>query len=130
MKKVMVFGSFDGLHDTHRAMLKEAKSLGDQLIVVVHQDHIVKHITGEFPKLNLTERFEHLEKQDGVDKVVIGDAELSTWNIVKRHKPKIIALGDDQEMLKKDLEWQIKGKKLAYNPEIRVLHYSETNEEK
>jgi len=127
MKKVMVFGTFDGLHEGHRAMLKEAKALGGYLFAVVAQDHIVMHLKGHLPQRNFSDRFEHLEKADGVDKVVIGDAEIGTWNIVKRHKPEVIGIGHDQHMLKSDLEFQIKNKKLGYKPEIVMLHYVEVD---
>jgi len=127
MRKVMVFGTFDGLHEGHRAMLKEAKALGDYLIAVVAQDHIVEHIKGHSPEKNLAERFEHLEKQDGVDKVVIGDAEMSTWFTVKRYKPDIIAIGHDQHMLKSDLERSLP--EWGYKPKIKVLNYYEVNKE-
>lgn len=129
MKKVMVFGTFDGLHDGHRAMLKEAKALGDYLIAAVAQDHMVEHLKGHLPQKNFVERFEHLEKADHVDKVVIGDAETGTWNVVKRYKPDIIGIGHDQHMLKRDLEFQIKNKKLGYKPEIVMLHYEEIEKE-
>ncbi len=126
MRKVMVFGVFDGIHDGHRHFLKEAKTLGDYLIVVVAQDHIVRHLKGQEPQLNLAERFEHLKKEDGVDEVVIGDAELSSYEIVKKYRPDIIALGYDQDLLKEDLErnrykfdWPIEFLTLsAYEPNI------------
>lgn len=124
MKRVMVFGSFDGLHDGHRAMLKEAKALGDFLIAVVAQDHIVQHLKGSLPSKNFIERFEHLQKADGVDKVVIGDAEVSIWNVVKKHKPNIIGIGHDQQSLREDLEKNMP--KVRPKPKLVSLTYSET----
>ena len=45
MKKVMTFGSFDVLHKGHEHYLKEAKSYGDYLIVVVARDeNILKRL--------------------------------------------------------------------------------------
>jgi len=123
MRKVMVFGTFDGLHEGHRAMLKEAKQYGDYLIAVVAQDHMVMHLKGYLPQRNFSDRFEHLEKADGVDKVVIGDAEIGTWNIVKRYKPDVIGIGHDQHMLHDDLKKSLKN--LGYKPEIVMLHYEE-----
>lgn len=126
MKKIMVFGVFDGVHEGHRHFFQEAREPGDYLIAVVAQDHIVEHLKGHLPKLDLSQRFEHLGKEDGVDEVVIGDHKLSTWEVVKKHKPDIIALGYDQEFLKEDLEkhrknfdWPLEIKMLsAYEPNV------------
>jgi len=104
MKKVMVFGVFDGVHEGHRHFLKEAKALGDYLVVCIAQDHVVEHLKGHAPQLDVSERFDHLRQEDGVDEVVIGDHTLSTWEAVKKHKPDVIALGYDQTLLKEDLE--------------------------
>jgi cytidyltransferase-like protein len=125
MTKVMVFGVFDGIHEGHRAMLKEAKEHGDFLIAVIAQDHIVEHLKGRLPGINLLKRFEHLEDVDSVDKVVIGDAELSLWNVVNVHAPHVIALGHDQNSLKEDIENNID--KLEKKPKIVVLkNYEKT----
>lgn len=104
----MAFGVFDGVHEGHRHFLKEARALGNFLIVAVAQDHIVEHLKGHLPKLNLSERFAHLKEEDGVDEVIIGDHELSTWEVVRKYKPDIIALGYDQKLLKEDLEMHVK----------------------
>lgn len=127
MVKVMVFGTFDGLHDGHRAMLEEARRLGDYLMAVVAQDHMVAHLKGHLPKKNLVERFEHLQKQDGVDKVVIGDAHVGTWNVIKRYKPNVIGIGHDQHMLKSDLENILP--RIGVKAEIKQLKYFESNKE-
>jgi FAD synthetase len=119
MKKVMVFGVFDGLHDGHRAFLKEAKNYGDYLIVAMAQDHIVEHLKGHLPKIDFSKRFEELKKEDGVDEVVIGDSELSTYEVVKKYHPDVIALGYDQSILKEDIEKNIG--KLGYQPEIKTM---------
>jgi cytidyltransferase-like protein len=108
MRKVMVFGVFDGVHEGHRAMLKEAKNHGDFLVAVVAQDHIVERLKGHLPCVDMTDRFEHLQNEDGVDQVVIGDAELGTWGVVQKHQPDVIALGYDQASLKVDLEEHLK----------------------
>jgi FAD synthetase len=126
MKKVMVFGVFDGVHEGHRHFLREARALGDYLVVVIAQDHIVEHLKGHAPKLDMSERFLHLRNEDNVDEIIIGDHELSTWEVVKTHQPDIIAIGYDQRPLKEDLErhhhdfnWHIEIKEIsAYEPNI------------
>ena len=41
MKKVLVFGTFDGLHEGHKDFLRQAKQYGDHLTVVVGRDSTV-----------------------------------------------------------------------------------------
>ena len=82
MKKVMVFGVFDGLHDGHRVSIKErqeARRLFDR--GRGPRPHRGSSSKGHGPRLNLAERFAHLEDEDGVDEVVIGDEEQAygTW---------------------------------------------------
>lgn len=103
-RKVMVFGVFDGLHEGHRAFLRLAKAQGDYLIAVVAQDHIVEHLKGRRPRLNLAERFRHLKNVDHVDAVVVGDSQLRKWDVLDIHRPQVIALGYDQEVLREELE--------------------------
>lgn len=125
MRKVMVFGVFDGIHEGHRMFLREAKKQGDYLIAVMAPDHIVEHLKGKRPKINLSERIEHLKKEDLVDEVVIGDPVLSTWEVVKKYKPDIVACGYDQKALKEDLERNLK--RLGVKPEIKVMKSYEPN---
>ena len=125
MAKVMVFGVFDGLHEGHKQFLTHARALGDYLCVVVAQDHVVEQLKGGLPNLNLAERFEHLETVDGVDQVLIGDHLTSAWQVVKEHKPDIIALGHDQEVLADDLKSHMS--ELGYTPHIEALEEYEVN---
>ncbi len=104
MRKVMVFGTFDGIHAGHRAFLREAKNQGDYLIAVVAPDHAATHLKGKRPSLDENSRMEELRREAGVDEVVLGDAELDTWEVLSVHKPQIIALGYDQAALKTALE--------------------------
>jgi len=128
MKTVMVFGTFDGIHEGHRAMLKEARSLGDRLIVVVAQDHIIEHIKGELPRVNLLKRFEHLQRKDYVDEVVIGDSELGVWHIVRSRKPNLIAVGHDQQALHENLLDHYG--ELGCRPELVLLSHYEVSKER
>ena len=124
-KKVMVFGVFDSIHEGHRAFLKEARAEGDYLIAVVTQDHVVQRLKGEFPRINLAERFKRLAQEENVNEVVVGDGELRIWNVVEKQRPDVIAVGYDQALLKEDLESYFKHKE--WRPEIKVMRAHEPN---
>ena len=104
MRKVIVFGVFDGIHEGHRHFFREAKELGGHLTAVVAPDEVVKILKGRRPNRNVAERIAHVEMQDDVDGAVVGDMETGSWEIVKKMRPDVIAVGYDQKILKKSLE--------------------------
>ena len=105
MVRVMATGVFDIIHLGHVYFLKEAKKLGDELVVVVATDKTaaqLKHI----PVTSQDMRVKLVGELKPVDKAVLG-YEDDRYKIVKELKPDIIALGYDQkhdeEVIKKDL---------------------------
>lgn len=120
MKKVMVFGVFDGVHDGHRVFFKEAKMCGDYLIAVVAQDNNVRQLKGHLPQAALAARIANLKKEDMADEIVAGDFILGTYGVVKKHRPDIIALGYDQHAFKKHLESKLK--EFSWNPKVVVMN--------
>lgn len=119
----MVFGIFDGLHEGHRDFLRQAKACGDYLVVIIAQDHIVEALLGKLPTANLEKRFEHLEDEDAVDEVAIGDHMPNTWQVIPKHKPDIIVLGRNQDALKEALAVYLP--KLPFPVELQVIKNSE-----
>ena len=119
MKKVMVFGVFDGIHAGHRALLKQAKDLGNYLIVVVAPDHIVTELKGHSPRNGLVGRMDEVGKIRGVKEVLIGDHQNGTWEVVKKHQPDVIALGYDQTALRANLELHLD--EFSPKPDIIIL---------
>ena len=102
-KTVLVFGTFDGLHDGHRFFLREARAHGARLVVSVAQSSVVETIKKRRPKYALAERLAALRESGLVDEAAAGDSELGHWSAVKKWKPDIIALGYDQTALAKEL---------------------------
>lgn len=94
-KKVMVFGSFDLLHDGHRALFTQAKKYGE-LIVVVARDTSIGHIKQRSSRQPEIKRHAAIAVEKMVDKAVLGHAE-DFFLVIEREKPDIIMLGYDQE---------------------------------
>jgi FAD synthetase len=108
--KIMVFGTFDGLHLGHLNFFKQAKSLTQgksTLIVSIARDKNVKRIKKNLPTMGEKRRMTLVKKSKLVDKVVLGGMTNHVPHIV-RENPNIIALGYDQkdyvQNLKKDLK--------------------------
>lgn len=111
MKKVLVFGTFDGLHPGHLNFLNQARKKGDFLIVVVARDKTVKKLKGHWPKFNEKERVGILKSLKFVDKAVLGD-EKNPYKIIKKIKPQVICLGYDQKFFVDNLKEELKKLKL------------------
>jgi cytidyltransferase-like protein len=124
--KVLCFGTFDGVHDGHRAMLREAKSLGGYLVVAIAPDPVAKKLKGVAPKHTSGQRIEMLKKEKIADEVVLCDEKTSSWQILKKYKPSIIALGYDQHELRSNLENYLE---TAY-PETETEEGFQTNPKK
>ena len=99
MKKVLVFGTFDGLHDGHRDFLGQAKKLGGMLVVTVASDEAVKQLKGHAPRFSAEERINKLKKESLGDICTAGDTRLGNWTSIREYAPDIVALGYDQRDL-------------------------------
>jgi len=126
MKRVLAFGTFDGIHSGHRAFLREARGYGDHLTVVVAADSVVERLKGRRPKRTLSERAAAMRAEPGVDEVVDGDHEIGAWDVLERVRPDRIALGFDQELLRASLEIHLAT--LDRRPELVVMRKYERGE--
>jgi FAD synthetase len=104
MTKVLVFGTFDGLHPGHQAFLSEAREHADELVVAVAQDAIVEQLKNRAPDRKLGERLAALQELDDVHEAVAGDSELGSYLCFKRIQPDIVAFGYDQTELAADFK--------------------------
>ncbi|PIR96829.1 MAG: FAD synthase [Candidatus Doudnabacteria bacterium CG10_big_fil_rev_8_21_14_0_10_41_10] len=109
--KVMVYGTFDVLHPGHLDFLRQAKALGDFLVVSVSRDTNAKKFKGHFPIFGEKERLAVIESIKYVDKAVLGDKHYYLKHTL-REKPDVIALGYDQRAYGKHLQEDIKSGKL------------------
>lgn len=95
--KTLVFtnGCFDLLHPGHVRYLKEAKELGDRLVVAVNTDRAVSALKGSGrPLVPLDERMEVLAALEVVDYVVPFDEETPAA-IIDAIVPDVLVKGGD-----------------------------------
>ncbi|KYK24655.1 FAD synthase [Thermoplasmatales archaeon SG8-52-4] len=120
MVKVMATGTFDLLHPGHIYYLKEAKKLGDKLVVVVATDKTVRRLKHE--PVNPEEiRLNLIRELKVVDEAYLGHED-DMYEIVEEIKPDFIALGFDQIHDEKNIKSQLKKRKI--NAEvIRLSEY-------
>jgi rfaE bifunctional protein nucleotidyltransferase chain/domain len=94
-KVVFTNGCFDLLHRGHLHLLREAKKLGDLLIVALNSDSSVKKIKGPsrpiFPQADRAELIAALEM---VDYVTLFD-DTDPRRIIKALKPHVLVKGGD-----------------------------------
>lgn len=104
MRTGLLFGTFDGLHPGHMAMLREAAALVDQLTVVLPPDHVVLTLKGHLPKKNWEERAQMLRATGMALTILEGDDEPGQYSMLARLHPDMIFVGYDQNILAGDLE--------------------------
>ena len=107
MGKVVVFGTFDGLHPGHINFFEQAKKLGDYLVVVVGRDVTVNEVKGRFPKRSELLRLKAVQQCQVVNEAMLGNIG-NPYEIIKKIKPDIIALGYDQNSFSAGLPEYIK----------------------
>lgn len=95
--KQVVFtnGCFDLLHRGHLHLLREAKKLGDLLVVALNSDSSVRKIKGaERPILPESERAELIAALEMVDYVTLFD-EPDPYAAIKALRPDVLVKGGD-----------------------------------
>ena len=95
MKRVMAFGTFDHFHAGHESYLKQAKALGDSLFVIIARDKTVARIKGKRPSDPEKKRLGAVKASGLAEKVVLGEHG-NKYNVLRKYKPDVIALGYDQ----------------------------------
>lgn len=93
-KIVFTNGCFDILHIGHVRYLKEAKKLGDILVVGVNSDSSVNKIKPNRPIIPEEQRSEILSSLETVDFVTIFSEE-TPYELIKYLKPDVLVKGGD-----------------------------------
>ena len=106
--KVLIFGTFDILHQGHVHMFDQARKYGNYLIAIIARDKTLKE-TGKKPSQTEQERKKKVAQY--VDKALLGNIKDKMAKI-KLIKPDVIALGYDQELFIDQMKKTLKKHKL------------------
>jgi cytidyltransferase-like protein len=105
-KRVLVFGTFDGLHTGHHFVLRQAKIRGTYLIVAIARDKHVQELKHKIPQHRERVRLEAVQQLPFVDEARLSDEQLGSFAIINEVHPDLIVLGHDQTALEESLrEW-------------------------
>lgn len=101
MTTVAISGGFDPVHIGHIRLMKEARGLGDRLVVILNNDSWLKKKKG-FAFMEEKERAAIMEVIRYVDKVMISGhpenpTDMSVCKELEKLKPNIFANGGDRK---------------------------------
>lgn len=133
MIKVLVFGTFDGLHEGHKDFFRQAREYEDppshkaserqvHLVVVVGRDSTVERTKNRLPKFNEQERLKAVQECEFVNEARLGNEGNNPYKVIEEVNPQIICLGYDQTHFVDKLEQKIKEMGLTINI-IRLKPY-------
>ncbi len=117
-RKVMVFGTFDPVHQGHLNYFEQAKKEGNFLIVVIARDKTVIKEKGRELLESEKERLKKVRELKIVDRAILGDLK-DKLKVVKEENPEVICLGYDQKVDLKELRKNLR--KLGLKPEIKTM---------
>ncbi len=123
-KKILVFGTFDGLHEGHLDLFKQARQYGEYLVALVARDSTVLKNKNKTPKFTEEERLQKVKECELIDEALLGtenhDTHSDRYEIIKEINPDIICLGYDQAQFIQKLEGELKSMGLV-NTTVRIL---------
>lgn len=125
MKKILLFGTFDGVHAGHKNLFKQARALADEVYVVVARDATVEKVKNRTPNNDEDVRLRDVLAQDAVDHARLGVTGGDKYAVIGEIAPDVILLGYDQEVFTNGIEAAIDRFELetkivrgeAYSPE-------------
>lgn len=102
LRVVAVSGGFDPIHIGHVRMFREAKGLGDRLVVILNNDNWLEKKKG-YVFMPQHERKEIIEAISGVDKVILtshrlNPKDMSVCRELFKLRPSVFANGGDRKL--------------------------------
>lgn len=109
-KVVFTNGCFDIVHAGHVEYLRQARALGDVLVVGVNSDESVSRLKPKRPIVALEERLKVLDALEMVDYLVVFEED-TPYELIKALRPQMVVKGGDwkeEEIVGRDLVEEVK----------------------
>ncbi len=110
-KVVMVFGTFDTLHEGHKNFFKQASHFGE-VYAIIARDETVEKVKGKKPMQTEKVRLEKVKELKEIKKAALGNKKDKLAK-VKLWKPETICLGYDQHFMVDKLRQLIEKNNMA-----------------
>ena len=94
--RVLLFGSFDPLHEGHRNLFRQARMVANHLTVVVARDATIVTQKGHAPLHGEHERLALVSADSAVDEAILGDENPTSYTSLTAISFDILVLGYDQ----------------------------------
>lgn len=118
--RVVVAGTFDGLHPGHESFLQQAKQLGDELVVIVARDATVRRRKHRVPVRSESQRLAAVQALPLVDQALLGSRGRDYLALVVKLRPSILALGYDQWPDERELRRELDERGLGRTQLVRL----------
>lgn len=105
LRVVLTQGSWDLIHIGHARYMKQAKQLGDILVVGVDSDEKIRHRKGpDRPVVPQSERLEMVSHLRYPDIVVLKEADDPKWHLIKTVSPDVLVVTKRQKYNEKEIK--------------------------
>lgn len=121
-KIIQCHGVFDLLHPGHIRHFREAKSLGDKLVVTITPDHFVNKGPGR-PAFPEGYRLESLAALEDIDYVVLNDSP-DAVSAIQKLRPNVYVKGGEYINHENDVTGKISTETLAVHSVGGTIHYT------
>ena len=95
MKKVITYGTFDLFHQGHYNLLKNAKELGDYLIVGVTSDEFDRSRGKLNVRDSLVTRIENVKRSGFADEIIVEETQGQKFRDIKKYNIDVFTVGSD-----------------------------------
>lgn len=123
LKRVLLFGAFDPLHDGHLDFFRQASELGGELVAVVARDSSVRARKNREPYISERERLCAVSSLKCVNSAVLGSEYPEQYRILNDIEFDIVALGYDQRPADEIMRSELDKRGMGHVKVVRLLPY-------